>query len=283
MKKFALILLTILPLLTSCGQYTKILQTSDYEFKYEAAKAYYTDGHYRRAAELFGGLLALMKGTQYGEECLFMLGQSNFMAKDYESANSFFQKYYQSYPRGQYVEMARFQAAYSLYKQTADIRLDQTSTMDAITEFSTFLEYYPNTKLKPQAQQMVYTLQDKLVDKEFEAAKLYFDLGNYMVNCLYGGSNYEACVVTAQNALKDYPYASPDRREALSILILRAKYELARQSVEEKRVDRFRDIIDEYYAFKNDFPESKHIKEATRLFADAESIVKRKNINISEE
>ncbi len=43
------------------------------------------------------------------------------------------------------------------------------------------------------------------------------------------------CIVTARNALLDYPYASPERREEFSIMILRAKYQLAQQSVEEKR------------------------------------------------
>ena len=51
--------------------------------------------------------------------------------------------------------------------------------------------------------------RDKLVLKEFMSAKLYYNLGNYM------GNNYESCVITAQNALKDYPYTA--YREALSI------------------------------------------------------------------
>jgi outer membrane protein assembly factor BamD len=89
-------------------------------------------------------------------------------------------------------------------------------------------------------------------------------------------------VVTAQNALKDYPFASAERREELSILILRSKYQLAKQSVEDKREARFRDAIDEYYAFMNDFPESKYEKEARGILADAESIVKKKKLDISE-
>jgi outer membrane protein assembly factor BamD len=56
------------------------------------------------------------------------------------------------------------------------------------------------------------------------------------MNCAYGGSNYEACVVTAQNALRDFPYATAERREELSIMILRAKYNLAEESVDKKQV-----------------------------------------------
>ena len=78
------------------------------------------------------------------------------------------------------------------------------------------------------------------------------------------GNNYLSCVITAQNALKDYPYTM--YREELSILILRAKYEMAVNSVEERKDERYRDTIDEYYAFKNEFPESKYLKEAEKIF-----------------
>lgn len=262
---------------SSCGEYNNVFKSSDIDFKYETAKAMYVDGHYSKAAELFGTLLVAMKGTPYGEECMYMLALSNFMAKDYDSASSFFKKYYQSYPKGMYVEQARFYSGYALYRQVPDVRLDQSGTMDAIVEFNNFIDYYPNSSLRSQTQQMIFDLQDKLVEKEYLSAKMYYDLGAYTMNCAYGGNNYEACVVTAQNAIKDYPYANPLRKEELSILILRAKYNLARQSVEEKRIERYRETIDEYYAFVSDFPESKYMKEANSIFSSAESIVKKKN------
>ena len=212
--------LCALLLLTACSEYTNVLKSNDYEYRYEAAKALYAEGHYRQAAEIFGMLLAPLKGTTYGEECLYMLGESNLRAKDYESAAMFFKKYYQSYPKGHYMELSRYYSGYALYKQTPDLRLDQTSTMEAITEFQNFIDYCPGTSLMPQAQEIIYALQDKLVEKELLSAKLYYDLGGYIGNATYGGSNYAACVVTAQNALKDYPYASAKLREELSILVL---------------------------------------------------------------
>ena len=69
---------------------------------------------------------------------------------------------------------------------------------------------------------MIFELQDKLVEKEYLSAKLYYDLGSYSGNASYSstGNNYLAAIVTAQNVLKDYPYTK--KREELSILILRA-------------------------------------------------------------
>ena len=270
-------------LIVSCSEYTAVLKYNDYEYKYETAKALYMDGHYRQAAELFSMLLAPLKGTSYGEESLYMLAESNMKARDYESAAMFFKKYYQSYPKGIYMEQARFNSGYALYRQTVDVRLDQTSTMEAISEFQDFLDYCPNTTLKGQTHEIIYDLQDKLVRKEYLAAKLYYDLGTYMLNCIYGGSNYDACVVTAQNALKDYPYASPELREELSVLVLRAKYYLARQSVEERRLERFRDAIDEYYAFQNDYPESKYMKEAVDIFNYSEKVIEKNGVLLDDD
>ena len=269
-------------LVGSCGEYAYVQKSTDIDYRYDAAKAYYAEGRYGRAQELLRDVLAPLKGSDNGEESLYLLAMAAFKHKDYENAGDYFKKYYSSYPKGMYVEQARYYSGYTLYKQAPDPRLDQQSTVEAIAEFQSFLDLYPQTDLKDQTQEMIYKLQDKLVEKEYLSAKLYFDLGSYMVNCAYGGSNYEACVVTAQNALKDYPFATAERREELSILILRSKYQLARQSVEEKRVERFRDAIDEYYAFQNDYPESKYLAEAKHILAEAENIVKKKKLDLTQ-
>jgi outer membrane protein assembly factor BamD len=151
--------------------------------------------------------------------------------------------------------------------------LDQTSTITAINEFQNFLDYYPYTELKPQTQAMIDELQDRLVEKEYLAAKLYYDLGDYIGNSTYGGSNYQACVVTAQNALREYPYSK--RREALSLLVVRAKYSLAKNSTEDKQEERYREMVDEAYGFLNEFPESKQVSDVNKMLEAANKSLKK--------
>lgn len=244
--------------LTSCGEYNKLLKSTDYDYKYEAAKSYFAKGQYNRAATLLNELIAILKGTDKAEESLYMLGMCYYNEQDYQTAAQSFIQYYQVYPRGTYAELARFHAGKALYLDTPEPRLDQSSTYKAIEELQMFMEYYPQSVKHQEAQQMIFELQDKLVMKEYLSAKLYYNLGNYR------GNNYQSCVITAQNALKDYPYTN--LREDLSILILRAKYELAVYSVEERKQERYRETVDEYYAFKNEFPESKYLKEAEKIF-----------------
>ena len=136
-----------------------------------------------------------------------------------------------------------------------------------------FMEYFPASSRKQLAQDMIFELQDKLVEKEFLSAKLYYDLGSYSGNASYSstGNNYLAAIVTAQNVLNDYPYTK--LREELMMLILRARYYMAKESVIEKKEERMREAVDEYYAFINEFPESKYLKEAESIHKDASKYV----------
>ncbi len=264
MKK-AIIILLAASLFSSCGEYNKLLKSTDYEYKYEAAKNYFAKGQYTRAATLLNELIAILKGTANAEESLYMLGMSYYNQQDYQTAAQTFIQYYNVYPRGTFTELARFHAGKALYLDTPEPRLDQTATYSAIQQLQMFMEYFPQSSKKEEAQNMIFTLQDKLVMKEYLSAKLYYDLGNYM------GNNYQSCVITAQNALKDYPYTN--LREDLSILILRAKYEMAVYSVDEKKPERYRDTVDEFYAFRNEFPDSKYMKEANRIFRESEKVL----------
>ena len=266
MKKNILITLLAAVLLSSCGEYNKLLKSTDYEYKYEAAKNYFAKGQYNRAATLLNELIAILKGTDKAEESLYMLGMSYYNQKDYQTAAQTFVQYFNVYPRGTFTELARFHAGKALFLDTPEPRLDQSSTYQAIQQLQMFMEYFPNSTKKQEAQDMIFALQDKLVLKELYSARLYYNLGNYL------GNNYESCVITAQNALKDYPYT--DYREELSILVLRARHEMAIYSVEDKKMDRYRETIDEYYAFKNEFPESKYLKEAEKIFNESQKVIK---------
>lgn len=238
----------------------------DYDYKYEAAKEYYTSGKYMRAATLLEELIAIMKGTDKAEESLYMLAMCYYGQGDYETASHYFITYYNNYPQGIYTEEARFYTGKTLYMAVPEPRLDQSATVKAIQELQVFMEYYPMSTRKDEIQNMLYDLQNNLAEKELISARLYYDLGPYMGNSTSrnSGNNYEACVITAENALKDYPFCR--QREELSMLILRAKSEMALQSVEEKKQDRMRDALDEYYAFKNDYPESKYIKDVEKIY-----------------
>jgi outer membrane protein assembly factor BamD len=263
MKKFVLMAFSALFLFGSCAkEFNRVYKSPDYRYKYEYAKECFAKGKYTRAVTLLQQLIVQQKGTANAEESLYMLAMAEFCDRDYESAAETFKRYVKSYPRGLYAEMASYYVGQSLYMCTAEPRLDQSSTIQAIASFQEFLDLFPDAKLREQAQQRLFELQDKLVQKELYSAQLYYDLGTYFGNQTPGdeGNNYLACIITAQNALKDYPYSS--HREDFAVLVMKSKYELAQQSVDEKKLERYQDAEDECYGFINEYPDSKERKTA---------------------
>ncbi|MBR1882459.1 MAG: outer membrane protein assembly factor BamD [Muribaculaceae bacterium] len=251
--------------LSGCGEYNKVLKSPDANYRYEYAKKAFEEGKYAQASTILEGLISIFKGTDKAEESLYLLGLSYYENKDYLTAGTYFKNYYSHYPKGQYAELARYYAGYGYYLDSPDPQLDQSETIKAIEELQAFLDYFPKSDKVPIAQSAIFELQDKLVLKELENAQLYFNLGNYM------GNNYESAVITAKNAIKDYPYSK--YKEQLEMLVLKARFREASESVEEKKMERFRTVIDEYYAFINDYPDSEDRKEADNIFKIANKFV----------
>ena len=262
MKKY-LFIVALAALFSGCAnEFNKVYKTNNYQYKYEYAKECFVRGKYTNAITLLTELLSYEKGTENGEESLYMYAMALYNTKDYANASAAFKKYVDSYPKGQFTELAKFNVGQSLYMSTPEPRLDQSQTVAAIGAFQDFLDAFPESNLKETAQKRLFELQDKLVRKEYYSAKLYYDLGSYFGNCTEGGNNYEACIVTAQNALKDYPYTS--MREDFAILIMKSKFELAEQSVEAKKLARYEDAEEECYGFINEYPDSPERATAER-------------------
>ncbi len=246
----------------SCGEYNKILKSTDLELKYTYAKKYFEAGKYERAITLLEELVPFFKGTARAEESLYLLAQSYYNSKDYVMATESFSTYYNTFPKGEYAEPALFYAAYGMYLDSPDPRLDQTKTYKAISEFQRYLEKYPQSERAQQAKDYLFELQEKLAYKELLAAQLYLKLGSYM------GNNYEAAVITAREGLKNYPFS--EYAEDFQMTILRAYFEYAERSTREAQPERYRRVVDEYFNYKNSYPNGKYMKEAEMYYREAQ-------------
>ena len=260
--------------LCSCaGEFNKVYKSADDSYKYEYAKEAFANNKFQQACALLEELVTVKKASQDAQECLYMLGMAQYCNGDFEAASATFKKYGSSYPRGTYAEAAAYYVGQSLYESAPEPRLDQTPTVGAINAYQNFLDLYPDSKLRPAAQKRLYELQDKLIMKEYLSAQLFYNLGGYFGNINKSDeSNYTSCIITAQNALKSYPYCS--MREQFSLLIMKSKFELAENSTEDRRLDRYRDAEDECYGFINEFPDSKDVRTAEKFIAKCKKVIK---------
>lgn len=265
---FARLLVIIITIISfaSCGEYQRVLKSNDPDVRLDFARRAYEQQRYTQAATALEGVPSVFKGSEKAEESLYLLGLCQFDNKDYENSGETFRTYYLRYPKGRYTEMARFYTGYGYYLDSPEPQLDQTGTIKAIEELQSFLDFYPRSDRVSVAQNAIFELQDKLTLKQLENAQLYYNLGTYLDD-----NNYESCVIVARNAIKDYPYSK--YKEDLELLILKARYQEARESVPEKKADRYREVIDEYYSFINNYPDSPNREEADNILKIARRYV----------
>ncbi|MDE5725061.1 MAG: outer membrane protein assembly factor BamD [Duncaniella sp.] len=245
-------------LLSSCGEYQRVLKSTDPDYHLEFAKRAFEEKKYTQAATALEPVVTVFKGTEKAEDALYLLALSNYENKDYETSGTWFKTYYNRFPKGKYTELARYFCGYGYYLDSPEPQLDQTGTLLAIQELQSFLDYFPRSDKVSLAQNAIFELQDKLTLKQLENAQLYYNLGTYL------GNNYESAIIVARNAIKDYPYSK--YKEDLELIILKSRYQEARESVDERKADRFREVIDEYYSFINNYPDSPHREEAENIF-----------------
>ena len=114
MRKY-LYVIAALALLSSCGEYNKVLKSRDANYRFDYAKRAFNEKKYVNAATVLTDIITPLRGGPNGEEALYLLAMSHFENKDYLNAGLYFKTYYQRYPRGKYAELARFYGGYGYY------------------------------------------------------------------------------------------------------------------------------------------------------------------------
>jgi outer membrane protein assembly factor BamD len=237
----------------SCNSFDKLLKSNDYEKKYQAAVKYYKEENYIRAYPLLEELIGIYRGTGKAEEIYYFYCWTNYHMEDYIFAGFHFKNFVKTYPSSQYAEECFYQAAYCHYLQSPKYSLDQTETKSAIDEFQQFADRYPDSKKMPEVNEMVDKLRMKLETKAYEICKQY-----------YKREQYKSAVIAIKNALRDYP--GTKYAEELSFLIIKSNFDLAYNSIDSKKQERFNETLESYYKFVDKYPDSIFRKEAEKIY-----------------
>lgn len=254
--------LLLLLVLASCGDFNRIQKSEDPMEKYNAALKYYEEGRYARAAILLEDILPLLTGLPEGEKGQFMYAYSHFHQKLYIESGYYFKQFYDVYGRSPQAEEALFMHGYSLYLQSPNYNLDQTSTLEAINALQNFINIYPRSEYKERATQILDELQQKLAKKAYDNAKLYYNVGRY-----------KAALVVLENFYEDFP--DSEYNEEVAFLRVQAAYELARNSLPSLQRERYNDVVDTYLTFIDRYPESSWGREAERLYISSQAELER--------
>ena len=249
------IILIIALLASSCGGYEKLLKSTDYELKKDKVLEFYEAGKYARATELLVQILPRFRGSGEAENLTWISANCYYKMGDYITASAAYKNFSDTYPYNEHTDEATFMAAYCDYMMAPRPELDQTSTVLAIEGFTYFQRLFPNSEKIGESKDLISELEDKLVEKSYLSAKMYYDQ-----------KQYKAAIVALSNSLKKYPETR--HREELLFLKLESSYQFAVKSVSDRQQERFQDALDEYYSFIEEFPETEYSIDIEKIYRE---------------
>lgn len=242
----------LLIVLSSCSKYQKLLKSDDNELKFEKAIEYYEVGQYGKSIGLLTDIIPAYRGTSRAETLNYYYAMAHYKQRDYTLASHYLRSFATAFPNSEHVEEFLFLSAYSKYLESPRPSLDQTFTMEAISELQSFINRFPTSERVIVANGLIDELRFKLETKRFEKAVMYMRI-----------SDYTAAYTTFENLLRDFP--DTDYREEALFNIILAHYEYASQSVAMRQVERFEEVVRNYQRLSRLFPDSQYMQSATSM------------------
>ena len=217
--------------LTSCTtEFEKIRTSNDPKLVLKKANEYFKAGNYLDAQSLYELSIQFYRGKEEAETIFFNFAYTHYNTGDFMTASQYFSNFANTFYNSSKREEAFYMAAYAKYRMSPSFRLDQTPSVEAIQSFQDFINAYPSSTRIPETNKLIDEMRAKLDKKSFSQSLLYYDLGYF-----------ESAVRSFQNHLKDFPGSSYEAES--QYLMIKSDYELATNSVIEKREERYEETI----------------------------------------
>ena len=257
-----IVLVLFLVSITACkSEYERIRLSGDPTTIYQKAMEYYEDREYLKAQGLFELVLPAYRGKKELEDIYFKYAYSYYYLGQYILASYYFKNFSNTFSTSLLREESDFMTAYANYKLSPSYRLDQSYSEQAIEGFQLFVNTYPESERVEECNQLIDIMRQKMEEKAFAAAELYFDL-----------RQYQAATQSFENMLKDFP--ETENAEEVRYMIVRSAYLLADNSIFEKRKDRYKEAEKAASEFLAKYSRSDYKKEIQSLLDDCEQKLK---------
>lgn len=246
--------------LSGCRGYNALLKSGDREEMYAKALEYYDQEKYSRTITLLGMVSPYFNSSSRADSVAYYYAAAHYKQGDFETSGILMDDFRQTYTLSPFLEDSEYMLAKGFYFMSPPPQRDQTATIRALMAIDEYLERYPSSIKKEALEENVTELNQKLHDKAYLNAKSYYTTGRY-----------KSAVTALKNALNRYP--DSNHREELMYLSVKSSYLLAYNSIESLQRDRYLDMMDAYYSFVSDYPESGHLKELTKMQDTAKAYI----------
>lgn len=238
--------------LAGCGDYQKVLKSTDPELKWTRAQEYFADDRCIQALPLLQELIGLFRGTERMEDVYYMYAEANLCIEDWYMARYTMRNFSKTFPTSDRAAEAEYQAALCSYRLSPGPTLDQSDTRTAMDELQLFLDRHPESDKRDTCNSMIAALRTKLETKAWNGAKLYYTTGKF-----------QSASRALANFMEDWPVSQYG--EEAQFLILKSQFLYAEQSTERRQAERYADAIESYFTFAARFPESAWLREAEQF------------------
>src|SRR5450432_4359936 len=246
--------------------FNKIQKSTDYAFKLKMAEKYYLNKDYNHAQILYDDLYRVMKGSEHFEDIWYKYAYSAYYLKDYINAENLFKGFVEAFPNSAKEDEMSYMRAYCFYKQSPKYQLDQTNTTKAMGFMQAFIAQHPNSDKVKEATEIIEKCRAKLEEKDYESAKLYFNL--HETNPAY----LKAASLTFNIMMNNYP--DSQFSDEYKLYIIKSDYLYAIQSLEEKKKARLDQVLTDINDFNDRFPDSKLKKQVQEYLDLANNSIK---------
>jgi outer membrane protein assembly factor BamD len=189
----------------------------------------YTQSPFRPDAKLGIGDTYLGEGTP--EALVFAINE--------------FREFLQYYPTNPRADYAQYKLGMAYFRQMRAPQRDQTETRNAVAEFETFVQRYPNSTLLPEVRARLREAKDRLSESSYLVGFFYYRI-----------RWYPGAIDRLQSVLKDDPEFS--RRDAAYFYLGEALIKNDRQA---EALPYFERLVAE-------FEQSEHLEDAQRRIAE---------------
>ena len=157
---------------------------------------------YRQAEDRFTFIIFNFPGSRQASDAQYYLAEAYFRNADYIQAQDEFDFYLKSFPNGRFQEDATYKLALSYLKSAPGHVRDQARALKAREIVEEFLDAYPDSPLRSQAEQLRADVDERLALKEFDAARLYYNyvLETYPSAQWPGPARYQLAVCLLETA-----------------------------------------------------------------------------------
>lgn len=245
-KHLTLALITFFTILyiSGCGSSKSDITTDDPQRAFDIAKRKFDKADYVDAIEDFSFIKIRFPGTEISDKVQFYLAYSYYGQKEYLLSAYEFDSFLKNFPLSPLYPEAKYMLGNTYYALSPKYSLDQEFTKEAINEYLSYIESYPQDKFVPQAESRIKELRNKLAYKEFWTGELYMKTSNYKAASLYFQNVYEE-------------YIDSDWADDAMVAQADAYYN-------GRRFEEARKVLDKFYKL---FPKSNQKSKADRIYS----------------